>query len=94
MKKKLIILSITIIIFIGIVWLSNTNVSSDNFIIKEISNSHIQVENSSGETKNITIPSITSKLLIVDKEYRISFEKKSWSKKLKLVKIEPITSSQ
>jgi|GEM_PF-4169378 len=66
--KILIKLSITILIFATIVWLSKSSYTSKSVIIKEIYNNEILVESVRGVEQYITIPQIITNLIDVNTE--------------------------
>ncbi|TVX93812.1 hypothetical protein [Paenibacillus agilis] len=89
MKKLFISLLGSTIVFIVIVWASETKSTGEVVRIKEINHGSILVENSSGIEKDVEIPKIITKLIIKNEEYYISYNKTRWSG-WKLKEIEPI----
>ncbi|MCR8843328.1 hypothetical protein NQ117_06500 [Paenibacillus sp. SC116] len=89
MKNLLISLLGSVVVFVAIVWASETKSAVEVVRIKEINHESILVENSSGIEKDIEIPKIITKLINRNEKYYISYSKKRWSG-WKLKEIEPI----
>ena len=88
MKKIMISLMGTIIVFAGIVWASETRTTSEVVTIKGITNGTIKIVNLSGEEIKIGIPKIITKLIQENEQYFISYTKSRFSG-WKLKQIEP-----
>ena len=89
MKKFTISFILTVIIFAGLVWASETRTTGEIVKIKEIYLGSILVKSSSGREIQIEIPKIISKLINREEEYFVSYSKKKWSN-WRLKQIEPI----
>ncbi|RED59180.1 hypothetical protein [Cohnella lupini] len=87
LKKFLIVFTTTLIIFIGIVWSSQTALSGEIAVVKEIRPDEIVIQNLNGETKTIR-SKIVNKLIKVESEYFIQYNQRKWGKPV-LTGIEP-----
>jgi len=88
MKKILIKLSITLIVFLGLVWLSQSSYTTETVIVREIYYNGIIVENFRGNQQHLKIPQILNTLIEIDTEYRVKHKKRVWESKPVIFKIE------
>ena len=89
MKKVLIQLVITLMIFSLIVWSSKTTSTHSVVNVKEVSSNEIVVQDSNGENLSIKTPRIIEQLIFEDKDYVITYIQKRWGKP-ELKRIEPL----
>ncbi|CAM2768586.1 hypothetical protein PASE110613_00015 [Paenibacillus sediminis] len=89
MKKILISLLATVVVFIGIIWASETRYTAEVVTIKEINRGTIIIENLSGRERQIEIPKIITELIQKNEQYFISYKKSRFSK-WELEEIKPI----
>jgi hypothetical protein len=87
-KKIIVKILITFMIFVLLVWSSKTTHTSAHVLIKEVSSNEIVIEWSEGEF-TMTIDSTLQNLIEEDREYFIKYKETRWGKP-KLKYIEPI----
>lgn len=89
MKKNIIKIVITLVIFSILVWSSNTTYTSSKVLIKEVGLNEIVVETSTQGNQVIKIHSTLQHLIFENKNYYIKYTKKRWGKPT-LDHIEPV----
>ncbi|MFC4779415.1 hypothetical protein ACFO9Q_21685 [Paenibacillus sp. GCM10023252] len=91
MKKWrwLMTLAVTIIVYSVIVGASSTTYTGEVATVSDVNANTIIVKNLSGRVTTVSIPTVMSKLIQVNNEYYMEYEKRRWQKRPKLVSIEP-----
>jgi len=93
MRKILLKLAITAVIFGVFVWSSSTTSTSKTVTVKEVNSTDILVQIRDGENVVIKIPNIVQHLILENNNYKISYTQKRWGGP-KLKRIEPISHVQ
>ncbi|MFC5703211.1 hypothetical protein ACFPVX_18130 [Cohnella faecalis] len=89
MKKFIVSLLGTLVVFIAIVWTSKTTMTGEIVKIKEINNEKVTIENLNGRVAAIEAPKTILNLIAVDKQYYFEYKKYRW-RGPKLTNIQPI----
>lgn len=80
MKKNILKIIITLVVFSVLVWSSRTTSTSSTVVIKEVGVNEIVVETSNQGNQVIKIHSTLQHLIFEDKRYYIKYTKKRWGK--------------